>query len=51
MTQAQSLLEGWETTRVLADKGDKGYDSDAVLATVATMNAEAVIPPTVRGCS
>ena len=25
---------------------DKGYDSDAVLATVAAMNAEAVIPPT-----
>ena len=40
--QAQTLLEGWETTRVLADKG---YDSDAVLDTVATMNAEAVIPP------
>ena len=25
---------------------DKGYYSDAVLATVAAMNAEAVIPPT-----
>ena len=24
---------------------DKGYDSDAVLETVALMNAEAVIPP------
>lgn len=42
MTQAKALLEGWETTRVLADKG---YDSDGVLALVAAMKAEAVIPP------
>ena len=27
---------------------DKGYDSDAVLETVALMNAEAVIPPSVN---
>jgi transposase len=43
VTQAQALLEGWETQRVIADKG---YDSNAVLARVAQMGAEAVIPPT-----
>ena len=42
MTQAEELLRGWKTTRVLADKG---YDSNAVLANVAALNAEAVIPP------
>ena len=42
MTQAEELLKGWQPTRVLADKG---YDSNAVLANVAALNAEAVIPP------
>lgn len=42
VTQAQALLEGWETERVMADKG---YDSDAVLAIIEEMLAEAVIPP------
>jgi transposase len=41
-TQAVELLEGWETTRVIADKG---YDAQSVLDHVATMGAEAVIPP------
>jgi Transposase DDE domain len=36
------MLEGWETTRVIADKG---YDAQSVLDQVATMGAEAVIPP------
>jgi transposase len=42
VTQAQALLEGWETDRVMADKG---YDSDAVLALIEAMVAQAVIPP------
>jgi transposase len=42
VTQAEELLKGWKTTRVLADKG---YDSNAVLANVAALDAEAVIPP------
>ena len=42
VTQAEELLKGWKTTRVLADKG---YDSNAVLANVAALKAEAVIPP------
>jgi transposase len=42
VTQAVELLEGWETTRVIADKG---YDAQSVLDHVATMGAEAVIPP------
>ena len=42
MTQAVELLEGWETTRVIADKG---YDAQSVLDHVATLGAEAVIPP------
>ena len=39
---SDSVRKGWETARVLVDKG---YDSDAVLETVAAMQAEAVIPP------
>jgi tRNA(Ile2) C34 agmatinyltransferase TiaS len=35
------LLEGWETTRVIADTG---YDTQSVLDHMATMGAEAVIP-------
>jgi transposase len=42
VTQAEALLEGWETERVMADKG---YDSDAVLRIIEEMLAEAVIPP------
>jgi transposase len=42
VTQAIELLEGWETTRVIADKG---YDAQSVLDQVAEMGAEAVIPP------
>jgi transposase len=42
VTQAQALLDGWETERVVADKG---YDSDAVVAAVEAVPAEAVIPP------
>jgi len=42
VTQAVELLEGWETTRVIADKG---YDAQSVLDHVASMGAEAVIPP------
>jgi transposase len=42
VTQAQALLEGWKTDRVMADKG---YDSDAVLVMIEQMLAEAVIPP------
>jgi len=42
LTQAEALLEGWETERVIADKG---YDSDKVLSTVRVLSAEAVIPP------
>jgi transposase len=42
VTQAEALLEGWETDRVIADKG---YDSDAVVEIVTAMQAEAVIPP------
>jgi transposase len=42
VTQAVALLDGWKTTRVLADKG---YDSNAVLVQIAALNAEAVIPP------
>jgi transposase len=42
VTQAIELLEGRETTRVIADKG---YDAQSVLDQVVTMGAEAVIPP------
>lgn len=42
VTQAEALLEGWETERVIADKG---YDSDQVLATIEALTAEVVISP------
>jgi transposase len=42
VTQAEALIEGWETERVIADKG---YDSDQVLAAVEAIPAEVVIPP------
>jgi transposase len=41
-TQAIGLLGERKTGHVLADKG---YDSDAIVAHVATMGAVAVIPP------
>ena len=45
ITQAEALLEGFEPTHVLADKG---YDSRALVAHIEAMGAEAVIPP--RSC-
>ena len=45
ITQAEALLEGFEPTHVLADKG---YDSRALVAHVEAMGAEAGIPP--RSC-
>ncbi len=42
VTQAKDLLAGYAPMRVIADKG---YDSAEVLAEVAAMQAEAVIPP------
>jgi transposase len=41
-TQAIALLGERKTSHVLADKG---YDSDAIVAHVASMRAVAVIPP------
>ena len=40
--RALDLIEGLETKAVLADRA---YDSDAILETVRTKKAEAVIPP------
>ena len=42
VTQAESMLEGIEAEHVLADKG---YDSDALVATIKKSGAQAVIPP------
>ena len=41
-TQAETLLLGRQGRYVLADKG---YDSDAIVACIEHMGAEAVIPP------
>ena len=41
ITQAETLLAGETPAYVLADKG---YDSDALRALIATLDAEAVIP-------
>ena len=41
MAQAKALIEGLECERVIADKG---YDSDAFVATIREAAAEAVIP-------
>lgn len=41
-TQAETLLLGRQGQYVLADKG---YDSDAIVACIEHMGAEAVIPP------
>jgi transposase len=40
--QAEPLLEGIATDVVI---GDKGYDSDALVAAIQAKGAEAVIPP------
>ena len=42
VTQALALLEGYGPGAVVADRG---YDTDGVLARVAALGAEAVIPP------
>jgi transposase len=41
VTQAQALLAGEQPDAVLADTG---YDSDALLACIADLEAQAVIP-------
>jgi IS5 family transposase len=41
-TQAVALLGGRKAEYVLADKG---YDSEAILKHIATMDAVAIIPP------
>ena len=40
--QAEELMEGIPASVVI---GDKGYDSDAVVAAIEAKGAEAVIPP------
>ena len=42
ITQAEALIEGHDAGAVIADKG---YDSDALVATIEGRGAEAVIPP------
>jgi len=42
ITQAPTLLEGWSSDHVIADKG---YDAETFLAIIADMGAIAVIPP------
>ena len=42
ITQAAALLQGFTPEAVLADKA---YDADALLNSIETMNAKAVIPP------
>jgi len=39
---AKALLEGYETLFIV---GDKAYDAEVILLTVAQMGAEPVIPP------
>jgi transposase len=41
-TQAESLMNGYDYDRVLADKS---YDADEILQLIAAQGAEAVIPP------
>lgn len=43
ITQAEALLDGYQTEAVIADKG---YDADWLLEQIAAAEAEAVIPPT-----
>jgi transposase len=42
VTQAESLLQGYQPEAVLADKG---YDSDALVEAIEANGAQAVIPP------
>ena len=42
VTQAESLLKGYQPKAVLADKG---YDSDALVEAIEAKGAEVVIPP------
>lgn len=42
VTQAEALIDGYETGAVVADKG---YDADALVAQIAEAGAVAVIPP------
>lgn len=42
ITQGPALVQSFATGAVVADKG---YDSNAFVETIATMGAEAVIPP------
>lgn len=42
VTQGAALVEGILTEAVIADKG---YDSDALVATIEATGAEAIIPP------
>ena len=41
ITQGPALIEGFNTEQVIADKG---YDSDAFIATIQAAGAQAVIP-------
>jgi transposase len=40
-TQAQALIDGFEASAIVADKG---YDADAFVISITSQNAEAVIP-------
>lgn len=42
ITQAETLLDGWQMQHVIADKG---YDSNALVAFITQRDAIAVIPP------
>ena len=41
ITQAEALLNGWQATHIIADKG---YDSNALVAAIEQRGAIAVIP-------
>ena len=47
ITQAETLLEGWQMQHVIADKGD---DSNALVAFITDRDAIAVIPPRSHRC-
>lgn len=42
ITQAEALIEGFDTQAVI---GDKGYDAAALVARIEASGAQAVIPP------
>jgi transposase len=42
ITQADALIEGFDTQAVI---GDKGYDAAALVANIEASGAQAVIPP------